>query len=46
VIAGGEIRNQRPAIEVYREIEIAFAARRNAADFLHGRHAQLNGLPV
>ena len=41
VITGGEIRDIRGAVEVYGEIEITFAARGDAGDFLH--HG--NGFP-
>ena len=39
VIARREVRDKRCAVEVDREVEIAFATRRDAGNLLHGLHA-------
>ena len=36
VVAGGEVGNQRGTVEINGEVEVAFAARGDAGDFLHG----------
>ena len=39
MIARREVRDERCAVEIDREIEIAFATRRDAGNLLHGLHA-------